>query len=206
MLAAYYARRYITSIAATHRSDRVPSDRAAHRHADQRRCRVNRCVVGVSPGIVGVGLDDGANSVDHLGLNSLEPSMCFQKKCVAHIDAFNVARWVPYPARTKRSGAVLGAQSTDEVGPTKSRKGPIPQHRGPVLWHSTKEKTMSVQYPPLHEETRPTVPTAQAAYYLNRKPQTLRGWACKGDGPITPIHIGVHLAWRLADIRALVGA
>lgn len=64
---------------------------------------------------------------------------------------------------------------------------------------------MSTQYPPLHEETRPTVPTAQAAYYLNRKPQTLRGWACKGDGPIAPIHIGVHLAWRLADIRALVG-
>lgn len=64
---------------------------------------------------------------------------------------------------------------------------------------------MSTQYPPLHEETRPTVPTNQAAYYLNRKPQTLRGWACKKDGPIQPIHIGVHLAWRLADIRTLLG-
>lgn len=85
---------------------------------------MNRCVVGVSPGIAGMGQDDGANSVDHLGLNSLEPSMCFQKKCVAHIDAFNVARWVPYPARSKRSGAALGVPSTDEVGPTKSRKGP----------------------------------------------------------------------------------
>ena len=64
------------------------------------------CLCGSErPGIAGMGQDDGANSVDHLGLNSLEPSMCFQKKCVAHIDAFNVARWVPYPARTKRSGA-----------------------------------------------------------------------------------------------------
>lgn len=41
-----------------------------------------------------------------------------------HIDAFNVARWVPYPAKSKRAGAVLGAQSADEVGPAKSRKGP----------------------------------------------------------------------------------
>ena len=116
---------------------RVPSDRAAHRHADQRRCRVNRCVVGVSPGIAGMGQDDGANSVDHLGLNSLEPSMCFQKKCVAHIDAFNVARWVPYPAKSKRSGAALGVPSTDEVGPTKSRKGPKPEPRDRRLRFST---------------------------------------------------------------------
>ena len=49
-----------------------------------------------------------------------------------HIDAFNVARWVPYPAKSKRSGAVLGAPSADEVGPAKSRKGPNPKplHRG----------------------------------------------------------------------------
>ena len=64
---------------------------------------------------------------------------------------------------------------------------------------------MDHKYPPLNEETRPTVPTAQAAYYLNRKPQTLRGWACNEDGPIKPIHIGVRLAWRVADIRALLG-
>ena len=104
---------------------------------------MNRCVVGVSPGIAGMGQDDGANSVDHLGLNSLEPSMCFQKKCVAHIDAFNVARWVPYPARSKRSGAALGAPSTDEVGPTKSRKGPKPEPRDRRLRFLTKERSMA---------------------------------------------------------------
>jgi len=37
------------------------------------------------------------------------------------------ARWVPYPAKSKRSGAVLGAPSADEVGPAKSRKGPTPK-------------------------------------------------------------------------------
>ena len=28
-------------------------------------------------------------------------------------------------------------------------------------------------FPPLEQVTRPTVPTEQAAYYLNRRPQTL---------------------------------
>ena len=67
-------------------------------------------------------------------------------KASMHIDAFNVARWVPYPARSKRAGAVLGVPSTDEVGPTKSRKGPIPKPCGSGLWHSTKEKNMMTQF------------------------------------------------------------
>ena len=29
------------------------------------------------------------------------------------------------------------------------------------------------QFPPLEQVNRPTVPTEQAAYYLNRRPQTL---------------------------------
>ena len=41
---------------------------------------MNRCVVGVSPGIAGMGQDDGANSVDHLGLNSLEPPHVLSKE------------------------------------------------------------------------------------------------------------------------------
>lgn len=31
-------------------------------------------------------------------------------------------------------------------------------------------------FTPLEQVTRPTVPTADAAHYLNRKPQTLRAW------------------------------
>lgn len=34
------------------------------------------------------------------------------------------------------------------------------------------------QFPPLEQVNRPTVPTEQAAHYLLRRPQTLRGWAC----------------------------
>jgi hypothetical protein len=61
------------------------------------------------------------------------------------------------------------------------------------------------QFIPLELEARPAVDTAAAAHFLNRRPQTLRGWACHEDGPIRPIRINGRLAWRTADIRALLG-
>jgi len=60
-------------------------------------------------------------------------------------------------------------------------------------------------YPPLDKVTSPTVSTDQAAYYLNRKPQTLRKWACGESGVLLPIRINRRLAWRISDIKALVG-
>ncbi|WP_309903011.1 hypothetical protein [Variovorax soli] len=60
-------------------------------------------------------------------------------------------------------------------------------------------------FPPLDLVARPTVPTDQAAHYLLRKPQTLRGWACKEDGPIRPIRINGRLGWPVAEIRRLLG-
>ena len=57
----------------------------------------------------------------------------------------------------------------------------------------------------LEEVNRPTVDTATAAYYLNRRPQTLRGWACHEDGPLRPLRISGRLAWRIAEIRRLLG-
>jgi hypothetical protein len=33
-------------------------------------------------------------------------------------------------------------------------------------------------YPSLEEVTRPNLKTEEAAHYLNRRPQTLRAWAC----------------------------
>jgi len=57
---------------------------------------------------------------------------------------------------------------------------------------------------PLEQETRPTVPTDAAAYYLNRAPQTMRKWACLENGPIRPIRINGRLAWRVADLRNLL--
>ena len=61
------------------------------------------------------------------------------------------------------------------------------------------------QFPPLESVTRPTVDTAAAAYYLNRRPQTLRAWACREDGPIRALRIHGRLLWPVADIRRLLG-
>jgi len=59
-------------------------------------------------------------------------------------------------------------------------------------------------YPPLEQVTRPTVPTDQAAYYLNRQPQTLRAWSCLENGPIRPVRINGRLSWSVPGIRKLV--
>ena len=65
-------------------------------------------------------------------------------------------------------------------------------------------QTSIIQFTALELVTNPTVPTSAAAYYLNRKPQTLRNWACFQTGPLRPIRINGRLAWRVADIRALL--
>jgi len=59
-------------------------------------------------------------------------------------------------------------------------------------------------FPPLEQVTSPTVPTAAAAYYLNRQPQTLRAWACLENGALRPIRISGRLAWSVASIRSLL--
>ena len=61
------------------------------------------------------------------------------------------------------------------------------------------------QFPPLEQVTRPTVPTEQAAYYLNRRPQICRAWACLENGPIRPIRINGRLAWNVAELRRVLG-
>ena len=60
-------------------------------------------------------------------------------------------------------------------------------------------------YEPLQEVTRPVLDTAAAAHYLNRRPQTMRGWACHEDGPIKPIRINGRLAWRTSDLKKFLG-
>lgn len=60
-------------------------------------------------------------------------------------------------------------------------------------------------FPPLELVNRPTVPTEQAAHYLNRRPQTLRGWACLENGPLRPVRINGRLAWPVAGIKAALG-
>lgn len=62
-----------------------------------------------------------------------------------------------------------------------------------------------VMHLPLDRETRTHVPTDCAAHYLNRQPQTLRGWACYDNGPIRAIRVNGRLAWPVADIRRALG-
>lgn len=63
----------------------------------------------------------------------------------------------------------------------------------------------SDKFPPLEHVTRPHVPTEQAAYYLNRRPQTLRGWACLENGPLRPLRVNGRLAWPVAELRRVLG-
>lgn len=61
------------------------------------------------------------------------------------------------------------------------------------------------QFPPLELENRPAVATEQAAYYLNRRPQTMRVWACMENGPLRPTRINGRLAWPVSELRRVLG-
>lgn len=65
-------------------------------------------------------------------------------------------------------------------------------------------QTVTNQFTPLAEVSNPTVPTDAAAYYLNRRPQTMRSWACLENGAIRPIRINGRLAWNVAEIRTIL--
>ena len=57
----------------------------------------------------------------------------------------------------------------------------------------------------LERETRTAVDTETAAFHLSRKPQTLRLWACRENGPLRPLRVHGRLAWPTAEIRRLLG-
>ena len=64
------------------------------------------------------------------------------------------------------------------------------------------------KYPPLEMMTRTHVETDAAAYYLNRQPQTLRGWHCHGHFPtegLRPLVLNGRLHWSVAAIKAAMG-
>lgn len=51
---------------------------------------------------------------------------------------------------------------------------------------------------------RDHVATHEAAHALTRKDQTLRKWACLGNGPIRPVRVNGRLMWRVADLARLL--
>ena len=62
-------------------------------------------------------------------------------------------------------------------------------------------------FPPIEEVTRTNVTTEEAAYYCNRKPQTMRTWACfQKNGLLKPIRVNGRLAWPVSEIKKLTGA
>lgn len=63
----------------------------------------------------------------------------------------------------------------------------------------------TLTYPPLASDSRSVVDTETAAHHLNRKPQTLRVWACRQNGPLQPTRINGRLAWSVRDLRRLTG-
>ena len=62
------------------------------------------------------------------------------------------------------------------------------------------------QFSLLETVSKPMLTTTEAAYYFNRQPQTLRGWACKEDGPLRPVRVHGRLGWLVADVRKILGA
>lgn len=70
---------------------------------------------------------------------------------------------------------------------------------------ATRRTAAENQFPPLELVSLPTVPTEQAAHYLMRRPQTLREWSCLENGPLRPLRVNGRLAWRVSDIKAVLG-
>lgn len=48
-----------------------------------------------------------------------------------------------------------------------------------------------------------TCDTTTAAALIHKPPQTLRRWACEGNGPVQPVRINGRLHWSVAKLRAL---
>ena len=69
----------------------------------------------------------------------------------------------------------------------------------------TATNQQTANFPPLEQVTRTAVTTIEAAYYLSRKPQTLRNWASREpSGVLRAIRINGRLSWPVAEIRALL--
>ena len=75
--------------------------------------------------------------------------------------------------------------------------------------HSTEARQQAAQqYTPLAQVQRTHVDTNAAAHYLNRRPQTLRGWHCHGSfttNGLRPVVLNGRLAWNVAAIKSVMG-
>lgn len=61
------------------------------------------------------------------------------------------------------------------------------------------------RHPALEQVTKPNLTTDEAAYYLNRRPQTLRIWSCLGIGPIKPRKAFGRIDWPTSEVKRIAG-
>ena len=66
--------------------------------------------------------------------------------------------------------------------------------------------TVQEEFPALESITRSHITTKEAAFFLNRRPQTLRIWACYEDGPLRPLRVNGFLAWSVSDLKRVLGS
>lgn len=59
-------------------------------------------------------------------------------------------------------------------------------------------------YPPLDTVTRPTLSTAETAFYIHVAKQTLLSWSSTQMGPLQPVKIRARLHWNTNAVRALL--
>jgi len=85
-----------------------------------------------------------------------------------------------------------------------SEKGSGPVTQGPGS-RSPQVGKAPTAFVPLELETRFAVGTEVAAFHCNRRPQTLRAWACRENGPMRPINVNGRLAWPVSEIRRVLG-
>lgn len=107
-----------------------------------------------------------------------------------------------------RHGSVQGAAMVlNPVAVSYSQSGAFSYADNGVVSGDSKaaiKQVKAAHFPSLTKETRTHVGTSCAAFWMNRKPQTLRAWACFEDGPIRPTRVNGRLAWAVADIRRLL--
>ncbi len=96
----------------------------------------------------------------------------------------------------KNSAPISPARLTDF-----EKNAPQRRRSDPAQWVTE----VGGAFPPLHLVTKPNLTTEEAAAALNRRPQTLRAWACLENGPIRPLRINSRLAWPTASVKALAG-
>ena len=75
----------------------------------------------------------------------------------------------------------------------------------PICNSEAPAAVLAAEYPPLEAVNSPTVITDQAAYYLNRRPQTLRIWASRENGPVRPLRVNGRLGWPVAELKRVLG-